>query len=68
MVVKLEPIEVAVVGSARTMMYGVRIKDVPEEILAEMKQHAKTIGGGIISSTVWFEKESARTMFLLRWQ
>ena len=65
---KLEPVEVLVTGSHGTKIYGVRIKNVPDELLKEMKQYAKSIGGsGFMSSTVWFENESARTMFLLRW-
>ena len=70
---KLETIEVAVVGTYKTYMYGVRIKNVNDNMLQEMKEHAKLIGAGPFANstgsvTIWFEKESTRTLFLLRWQ
>ena len=66
---KLRAIQAPVVGAYHKQMYGVDIKEVSPELLEEMKEHARSIGGGgFLSSTVWFESESARTLFLLRWQ
>lgn len=65
---KLDCVEVSIVGTSRNMMYGVRILDTPEDKVNEMIQYAKSIGGKAIQNTVWFETASYRTIFLLRYQ
>lgn len=64
---KLEPVQVSVVGSYKSLVYGLKVIDATQETLQEMKDYAKSVGGRFISNTIWFDTESARTMFILRW-
>ena len=64
---KLEPIEVSIEGTIRTMMYGVRVKDVSDEMFQEMLKNSVSLGAGTFANTIWFGTESSRTVFLLRW-
>ena len=65
---KLDPVDVNVVGQSRNVMYGVRILEATDDKVNELIQYAKSIGGNAIRNTVWFETASHRTLFLLRYQ
>lgn len=68
MAMKLKPVHVSIVGGPQSMMYGVSIQGVSSELLNEMCEYAKSIGGNAVGNSVWFVDESTRTLFLLRWQ
>lgn len=67
---KFKLIQVPVVGAINTKMYGIKINRDNLSILDydEMIKYAEKISGKLIGSTIWFEKESQVSMFLLRWQ